>query len=135
MPTREKKETGRAKTARCPECGEKYSPQGLVGHLRFHHGKGVKNVKTAQRKAVSASRKTAQATETLTLAKHLREIGKEIEEVDSLFPNAEDKLVLAALKNSKRALLKRLAQLAPESEEEEEGDDFEEESDDEDDEL
>ena len=38
MPKKDKKAAPRARSIECPECGKKFTPQGIAGHLRMAHG-------------------------------------------------------------------------------------------------
>jgi hypothetical protein len=64
----------RKRSARCPECGQFFSPQGLNGHLRFHHGQEGTTVKTAQREAVIAGGIAERAKATMELVRQLKQV-------------------------------------------------------------
>jgi hypothetical protein len=70
---REKHER-RKRTAKCPKCGELFSPQGLNGHLRFTHGLGGDEMKQQQEAAVIVAGVTERARRTAELVRQLRDL-------------------------------------------------------------
>lgn len=67
----------RKRSARCPECGQFFSPQGLNGHLRFHHGQEGETVKTAQKEAVISGGIAERAKTALELVRQLKQVHEE----------------------------------------------------------
>ena len=135
----------RKRSAQCPECGKKFSAQGLNGHLRFVHGQGAATVtktkEKAQRVGAIASR-TAQTIQLTQQLKQLREQRRDLKEMDEggLW-DGPDKAVTAAkaaIDRSEHELvneLRKLAGQAPltdEGEEPEESDDDDSEDEDDD---
>jgi hypothetical protein len=109
----------RKRTALCPECGKYFSAQGLNGHLRFTHGKGVKAVKTAQKKAVISGGIAQRARATMELVEQLKQILAkklelaELDDSDGFFEDegaAQDARV--ALELSERELRNELRKLS-----------------------
>jgi hypothetical protein len=85
---RHKNET-RKRSARCPECGQFFSPQGLNGHLRFHHGQEGKTVKTAQKEAVIAGGIAERARVTMELVRQLKQVREQKLELEK-FADEDD---------------------------------------------
>jgi hypothetical protein len=100
----------RKRSARCPECGQYFSPQGLNGHLRFHHGQEGETVKTAQKEAVISGGIAERAKTTMELVRQLKQVREQKAEVEELATDswgAEDEAMsdaLAALTLSEQEL-------------------------------
>lgn len=73
----------RARTARCPECGEYFSPQGLSGHLRFTHGIKGREVKQKMSGASVATGVAERSRQTLDLVAQIKAVQQELQELAS----------------------------------------------------
>jgi hypothetical protein len=71
----------RKRTAKCPECGEFFSPQGLHGHLKYTHGLRGEEMKQQQAAAVLAGGVVERAHHTRELITELETIRKKLKEL------------------------------------------------------
>lgn len=71
----------RKRTARCPHCREMFSPQGLLGHLRFKHQAPVASATAKAVTRVTGVRDRSQWT--LELIKELEALGSERKELEA----------------------------------------------------
>jgi hypothetical protein len=76
----------RKRTAKCPMCGELFSPQGLNGHLRFTHGMRGDEMRQQQGAAVIAGGVAERSRHTRDLIAELETIRAKLNE---LRPKAE----------------------------------------------
>jgi hypothetical protein len=104
----------RKRSARCPECGQFFSPQGLNGHLRFHHGQEGKEVKTAQKEAVIAGGIAERARTAMELVRQLKQVRKDKleleEEIEDGFFTSDQAMedAIATLKLAEKELTDEL---------------------------
>lgn len=76
----------RAKTEECPVCGDMFSPQGLVGHLRMAHGVNTvddaKNGEVVKHETSESDEIMRESGRTMQLIDRLSEIGDLREQVN-----------------------------------------------------
>jgi len=95
----------RKRSARCPECGQFFSPQGLNGHLRFHHGQEGETVKTAQKEAVIAGGIAERAKTAMELVRQLKQVREQRRELEEEIEDdwGTDEAMADAIATLKRA--------------------------------
>lgn len=110
----------RKRSARCPECGKYFSPQGMNGHLRFTHKQGIETMQKTKSRSVISGGIAARARHAAALVEQLQSIRAKKAELGGggWFDEADDAMddARAALEQSERELrgeLRKLAGKAP----------------------